>query len=257
MGKAKNTIIPNVGPLLIMVLSFPLGAPLFREVAMFCKACARVVGHSFWCYYKEKEMVDTIPTPTCDECGSQRMIDGVCYACKENEPHEAEFFHCTRHGSFTSKQCQECLKEIKVDIEKSMSNSIGQVWEPEGPSDHKKAPLNNIPSTAKREMSYAFLEGELKYGRYNWRMNRIKASDYLSAAIRHMDRYNEGETYDPDTLVHHLAYAMTRLAIIIDAEACGRLIDDRPEEPIGASAALLRGQDIVERIYKKFGGDNA
>lgn len=111
-----------------------------------------------------------------------------------------------------------------------------------------KLPLHLVPDTATYHLATAFLEGALKYGKYNWRVAGVRASIYLDALDRHVSKWKNGEDRDPKTRVHHLANALACIAIILDAELCGKLTDDRPpraniaalEADLTARAAHLR-----------------
>jgi hypothetical protein len=50
----------------------------------------------------------------------------------------------------------------------------------------------------------------------------------ISGALRHIQRYQEGQTNDDSSGRHELGHAIARLAILIDAEFHGRAIDGRP-----------------------------
>lgn len=90
-----------------------------------------------------------------------------------------------------------------------------------------KLPLHLWPTTATAMGSVALLEGALKYGRTNWRNAGVRASIYVDACKRHLDAWFEGEEVAPDSGVPHLANALACLAIIVDAQAAGKLNDDR------------------------------
>lgn len=91
-----------------------------------------------------------------------------------------------------------------------------------------KLSMDLVPESAVAEMSLSFLEGALKYGRFNWRSKGVRASIYYSAMRRHMSKWYNGEDEDADTHVSHLASVMACCAIIIDAKLMGKLNDDRP-----------------------------
>jgi hypothetical protein len=80
-------------------------------------------------------------------------------------------------------------------------------------------------------------DGAKKYGRYNWRSNKVVASVYADAALRHILAWYDGEECAPDSGVPHLGHAKACLGILADAIETGNLIDDRP--PGGKAAALL------------------
>lgn len=90
-----------------------------------------------------------------------------------------------------------------------------------------KLPLHLWPSTATAMGSVGMLNGMLKYGRSNFRAVGVRASIYVDAAKRHLDAWFEGEECDPDDGVPHLAAALSCIAIIVDADAAGKLTDDR------------------------------
>lgn len=71
------------------------------------------------------------------------------------------------------------------------------------------------------------MDGAEKYGPYNWRDNGVIASVYVDAAKRHLDKWFEGQEYDPSK-VHHLGHALACCAILLDAQFSDGLIDDRP-----------------------------
>lgn len=90
-----------------------------------------------------------------------------------------------------------------------------------------KLPIHLWPNTATAMGCIGFLNGMLKYGRANFRIHGIRASIYYDAAKRHLDAWFEGEECDPDDDVPHLAAALACIAIIVDADAAGKLNDDR------------------------------
>ena len=101
---------------------------------------------------------------------------------------------------------------------------------PTNPKDiigSSKLPLYLWPSTATAMGCVAMLNGALKYGRSHFRAVGVKASIYQDAAKRHLDAWFDGEECDPDDGVPHLAAALACIAIIVDAQAAGKLTDDR------------------------------
>lgn len=101
---------------------------------------------------------------------------------------------------------------------------------PSNPKDiigSNKLPLHLWPSTATAVGCLAFLEGSLKYGRSNFREVGVRASIYKDALDRHMTAWFEGEDIDPESGLPHLGKALACIAIIVDAQAAGKLNDDR------------------------------
>ena len=120
---------------------------------------------------------------------------------------------------------------------------MGADQKPTNPKDvigSGKLPLELVPDTLPAYAAIAFFEGASKYGRFNWRVSGVRASIYRAALQRHLAAWWNGEDFDPDTGVPHLASVAACVAILIDAEACGTLTDDRPPAaPLGALHAEL------------------
>jgi len=119
----------------------------------------------------------------------------------------------------------------------------------------RKVPMGRMPDTAISATALAFLEGALKYGQYNWRICGVKASVYKDALNRHFGQWFNGEECDPVTGVPHLGSAIACLAILIDAQAIGKLIDDRPPS-FHLGGLLEQHADTVERLIELYGDRN-
>lgn len=91
-----------------------------------------------------------------------------------------------------------------------------------------KLALHLVPDTLGAYAAVAFYEGATKYGAYNWRVAGVRASTYKAAAERHLKKWFNGEEVDPKTKVPHLANALACIGILLDAQECGKLNDDRP-----------------------------
>jgi hypothetical protein len=100
---------------------------------------------------------------------------------------------------------------------------------------HLKAPLHLVPASAVIEEAWVMQLGARKYGAFNWRAKTVSATIYQAAALRHLLAWFEGEDVDAESGRSHLAHVRACMAILIDAERCGRLNDDRP------NAGLLGG----------------
>jgi hypothetical protein len=103
-----------------------------------------------------------------------------------------------------------------------------------------KPPLSLIPATALVHMAEGFRDGAAKYGPANWRKDPVSTSTYLNAAYRHIAAWQDGEECDPVSGVHHLGHAADCLAILMDAQACATLLDDRP--PAAPTGDLIRAK---------------
>lgn len=86
-----------------------------------------------------------------------------------------------------------------------------------------------IPPVALIEESVVMALGAAKYGAFNWQDDPVDATTYYSAAMRHLLQWFSGEDKDRESGASHLAHVRACMAILLDAQASGRLIDDRPK----------------------------
>jgi Domain of unknown function (DUF5664) len=102
----------------------------------------------------------------------------------------------------------------------------------------KKVQLNLVPASSTIYQALAMEDGARKYGPYNWRANRVIASIYVAAALRHLQSwYDEREELASDSGKPHLGHALACIGILVDALETGNLADDRPLP--GAAARLI------------------
>jgi hypothetical protein len=102
----------------------------------------------------------------------------------------------------------------------------------------KKVSLSKFPAVAVAHGAHAMMDGADKYGAYNWRDKAVIASIYVDASKRHIDNWYEGQKRAKDSEVHHLGHALACIAIMLDAEETGNLIDDRPA-----------GAEVADRVF--------
>lgn len=101
-----------------------------------------------------------------------------------------------------------------------------------------KPNLSLIPPSAIVLEALVLVLGARKYGKpFNWRSLRVHASIYVSASLRHIAQWFDGQDDDPESGVSHLAHARACLGILLDAIATGNVVDDRP--PAGVASALI------------------
>jgi dATP/dGTP diphosphohydrolase len=101
----------------------------------------------------------------------------------------------------------------------------------------KKVQLNLVPASSIIYQALAMEDGAVKYGPFNWRQNKVIASIYLAAAMRHLQSWQDGEELASDSQKPHLAHALACIGIIVDAKETGNLKDDRPLP--GAASKLI------------------
>lgn len=119
--------------------------------------------------------------------------------------------------------------------------------DPKGAAGKLKPQLHLLPPIFCTETAAALSDGARKYGAWNFRRSRVIRSTYTSAILRHVMAIQNGEDRCPESGVTHLGHIAANCAILLDAEACGTLEDDRvlatpdrvsPRPP--ASAADIR-----------------
>jgi Domain of unknown function (DUF5664) len=124
-----------------------------------------------------------------------------------------------------------------------------------------KIPLGLVPPIAIAHEAMTFQEGAAKYGPFNWRRTAapVQMMTYLEAALGHILSLIDGQDIDPSSGSHHAAHARACLAIILDATACGNMIDNRPSTwPNRAKgvfsrdpASLLGDQEKVKALLSR------
>lgn len=143
------------------------------------------------------------------------------------------------------------MKQITEQLELDFGDTDAKPTNPKDAIGGKKLPMHLVPGSAKAVMALAFLEGALKYGKYNWCVAGVRASIYLDAMERHLEKFKSGENCDPVTGVPHLGSIMACCAIIIDAGIHEMLNDDRP--PSGPVAQYIDGlQENVRHLQQVF-----
>lgn len=111
------------------------------------------------------------------------------------------------------------------------SEEISRDAKPTNPKDEiasaSKVPLHLWPQSATIHGALALLAGRQKYGRSNWREAGVRATIYKDALDRHMGLWFEGEDNDDETGLSHLGHALACIAILVDAIASDKFVDDR------------------------------
>lgn len=121
-----------------------------------------------------------------------------------------------------------------------------------------KPDLSLIPYCVEVELARAMMNGEEKYGRFNYTKGH-KVSELAAAAKRHIGQFLDGQDRAADSGVHHLAHAMANCLMIIHEQMLGTLKDDRfrsapeqttaPEYSFG-DELLTAIQEYEDRSYE-------
>jgi hypothetical protein len=126
---------------------------------------------------------------------------------------------------------------------------------PSNPKDligSTKVPLGLVPPITMAYLAVGHLEGDLKYGRVNWREAGVKFSIYLDAMLRHIAKLRDGEWEDEVTMVPHLANILCCASIIVDAHHAGKLIDDRPRANAATTETIDGMSKVVQNLQELF-----
>lgn len=81
--------------------------------------------------------------------------------------------------------------------------------------DEGKLRYDLIPPKALREIVRVLTHGSVKYGDYNWSHVEPWKPRYTAALLRHIEAWRDGEKYDPETGIHHLAHAATNCIFLL------------------------------------------
>lgn len=111
-----------------------------------------------------------------------------------------------------------------------------------------KAVLSVVPTSLVAYAAMSFYEGMSKYGAFNWRHAGIKMSVYLNALERHLTRFKNGEDFDPETHVPHLASIIACAGIIIDASLHDKCTDDRADNSPESNAAVDKAAQVQAHL---------
>lgn len=100
---------------------------------------------------------------------------------------------------------------------------------PKDPIGVRKVSMSVLPMQVVMEAALGMMEGDVKYGRFNYRAAGGRASVYYDALQRHLYEWWElGIEIDQASGIHHITKAITCLMVLRDCMLNGNLEDDRP-----------------------------
>ena len=159
---------------------------------------------------------------------------------------------------------QQALEMLDASVEQK---TLGATGDPKGEAGAAKPGLSNISPVAQFYEGAVMDGGADIYGAYNWAEHGMKASTYYNAILRHLNQWWLGEDWDGKSKLPHMAHLRASTGIILDQQAAGRMIDDRPKHlaplapvfdriieakhrPLPMTEAYERRKAIVERDEK-------
>lgn len=149
---------------------------------------------------------------------------------------------------------QQFTEEPDVMTEHDLPRIYAPDVESENPKDRigqTKPPLHLIPPAAEVLEAVVMGLGARKYGAFNWRSAKVRATVYIAAAKRHLAQWLDGENNDAESGVSHLAHARACLGILLDAQVTGNMVDDRP--PPGVATVLIEQHTGIPRLVQESG----
>jgi hypothetical protein len=151
-----------------------------------------------------------------------------------------------RDGRCAAQQDKSAKAFVAVVRSAPLDDPNTKATNPKEAIGDKKVPLWLCSAIAMAHWAAGQFAGLIKYGAWNWRAAGVRTSTYLSAIARHLGRYANGERCDPVDGTHHLGNIMACCAILLEAEAIGKLNDDR-----SPTADLQKTFDEVEAIVAR------
>lgn len=95
--------------------------------------------------------------------------------------------------------------------------------------DQDKMRYDLVPFRGLDDVVRVLTYGANKYGPDNWREVKRAEERYPAAALRHLSAYLQGEAYDPESGLPHLAHAVCSLLFVLtlDQEGSDECIAER------------------------------
>jgi len=84
--------------------------------------------------------------------------------------------------------------------------------------DEGKPRYSLLPTKSLREIVRVLTYGAEKYADNNWKLVEDAHDRYISAAIRHIEAYREGDVLDSETSFHNLAHAACCLMFLAELD---------------------------------------
>ena len=92
--------------------------------------------------------------------------------------------------------------------------------------DQGKPGMNLLSREALEQIALVMDFGKQKYDAHNWRKGFVWSRP-LSAAMRHIMAFNDGEDKDPESGLSHLAHAACCIMFLLEFEKTHKDLDDR------------------------------
>jgi hypothetical protein len=108
--------------------------------------------------------------------------------------------------------------------------------------DGEKPRMDLLPTVPMVEIAKVLTFGAKKYAAHNWR-GGIEYSRLIGSAYRHLSAFNDGEDYDPESGLPHLAHLGCCVFFLLEQFVKGTGLDDRYKTD------KMTVADLEERYY--------
>jgi hypothetical protein len=115
----------------------------------------------------------------------------------------------------------------------------------------KPATWSVMPRWVMLQVGRVMSVGAAKYSPFNYRESSISASTYQDAIERHLQLWFDGEDNDDESGVSHLASVIASCALLMDAQATGKLDDDRQKTGIVRQQLNSLEQLLIDKPLPK------
>jgi hypothetical protein len=220
-SKTPSAALPIDGPGVVL----PSDSPLLQEDSAYVQTARR--------QFQEKNASSTISNPSLIRCkvlkDGTSIHNGFCVATGGSK--------CCVSGAMPLKLKEKMIFEEMCECDPSKEHyCLESPLSPEQKAKEAlgvkfddgvdKPPLAYIPKAALWAEGQAFAHGAKKYDPWNYK-NGIAVSRTVSAALRHIAQFLEGEDCDQESGAHHLGSARANLAMALDTLANHAELDDR------------------------------
>lgn len=141
------------------------------------------------------------------------LMTGTFYFIEfDNEVNSGAYYES--HSVRLARKKNDPPGELFLTPEKSDLKSVSAI---KGGTKHDtgKPDLSLIPYSAEQGIAKAFMDGEKKYGRYNY-LKGMKWSRLIGAAKRHLGAFTNGEDCAQDSKLNHLYHAAANICMLIE-----------------------------------------
>jgi hypothetical protein len=120
---------------------------------------------------------------------------------------------CTESALYNCSACGEVVSHIELDNTDDLVAVEHECKSKAVKNDAQKPDLSLVPVEFLNEVARAMMDGERKYGRYNY----LKGMDWhrlVAAALRHINAFQAGEDNATDSGVSHIGHAGACLCML-------------------------------------------